>query len=810
MNFGKMPLFAGMAIALLASTADLSATMKADAQKIAEVKKGNIKEAHAVWWGFSAENATKCLQSALDSGAKKVIVDNVGKDWIVDPIFLPSNIEVVFKHGVVIRARKGSFKGRQDSLFKIFKKENVILRGEGKVLCTMNRQDYINKKLYQAAEWRHTVCIMNSQNVKVKNLTLTESGGDGVYVGSQGSRDVVLEDLICDKHHRQGISITGVENLTVRNCKFLNTRGTPPQCGVDFEPNYAKPGLSNILFENCEFSGNAFSGIQFTDHSAVRAKVEFRNCLVSNNQYGVNVGDLSSKVKGNDPGKGYLRFIKCRFINNKEGNVFVGHHRPAIELTFKDCYIDNRKSKAPGMTISSRMADDIDLLTIENLTVMEDQNRAPLVFVSRFNNALKDPVIKNIIHKNSKGKVIPFNIKNFIKKSAPDPVAKNFKTVEVEPQKILPVSKKGVRSNSLIRYRQKSEHCVYANAGETIKIRFISTPVHRFVSRRYTSPYEAVMSTPTIRNIEKFYIPYDKDFTYTLNAKETGLYRFTVNSKMQTVNVDCDAPGHGVMAAEELYILWSAGEFYFAVPPGNDEIHVFANGSPREPASVYLIAPDGKVVDSMVNSIGSKILRGKKLSTKGEIWKIRFKAQKLQLRLGSPALPIFFTSPENIVVPKENLKDYTPEMMKKIKSAGEQEYINNSDFSVLAERNGKTFAKYWQSNRGTIKMVNGKSAGVELKDAVYSYMKLPPQGGKYICTLTLSGTGKTAVSFRTKTGEKKSDPLVMRPRSGPFEVKGENVKVSFPVSFADKEGGYIYIFPAGGNLVLHKVELRKE
>ena len=123
MNFGKMPFFAGMVIVLLAGAADLSATVKADAQKIAEVKKGNIKEAHAVWWGFSAENATKCLQSALDSGAKKVIVDNVGKDWIVDPIFLPSNIEVVFKDGVVIRARKGSFKGRQDSLFKIFKKE---------------------------------------------------------------------------------------------------------------------------------------------------------------------------------------------------------------------------------------------------------------------------------------------------------------------------------------------------------------------------------------------------------------------------------------------------------------------------------------------------------------------------------------------------------------------------------------------------------------------------------------------------------------------------------------------------------------
>ena len=43
-------------------------------------------------WGFNAENATECLQKAIDSGAPEILVDNTGKDWIVDKIRLRSNL----------------------------------------------------------------------------------------------------------------------------------------------------------------------------------------------------------------------------------------------------------------------------------------------------------------------------------------------------------------------------------------------------------------------------------------------------------------------------------------------------------------------------------------------------------------------------------------------------------------------------------------------------------------------------------------------------------------------------------------------
>ena len=64
-------------------------------------------EAVASRWGFEAEDSTACLQAALDSGARTVRVDNAGSDWIVGPIAVPSDIEIVFADGVVVRMIHG-------------------------------------------------------------------------------------------------------------------------------------------------------------------------------------------------------------------------------------------------------------------------------------------------------------------------------------------------------------------------------------------------------------------------------------------------------------------------------------------------------------------------------------------------------------------------------------------------------------------------------------------------------------------------------------------------------------------------------
>jgi polygalacturonase len=78
---------------------------------VREVLEGKRTVANAAWWGFDAEDATECLQVAIRSGAKKVIVPDMGKPWVVGPITLESEQKVILKRGVVILAREGN-KGR--------------------------------------------------------------------------------------------------------------------------------------------------------------------------------------------------------------------------------------------------------------------------------------------------------------------------------------------------------------------------------------------------------------------------------------------------------------------------------------------------------------------------------------------------------------------------------------------------------------------------------------------------------------------------------------------------------------------------
>jgi len=78
-------------------------------------------------FGFDPTNSTAALQAAINSGASKVIVENMGAPWIVNKIQLTSDQEIVFQKGAVVQALRGAFKGRNDSLFTATLKTNITL-----------------------------------------------------------------------------------------------------------------------------------------------------------------------------------------------------------------------------------------------------------------------------------------------------------------------------------------------------------------------------------------------------------------------------------------------------------------------------------------------------------------------------------------------------------------------------------------------------------------------------------------------------------------------------------------------------------
>ena len=243
-------------------------------------------------FGFNPEDATAALQKAINSGAQKVIVDNTGKDWITRPLFLRSNQEIIFEDGVTLRAKKGEFKGVNDSLINLNNISNVIIRGEGAVTLVMNKKDYDNPALYNFSEWRHAISIRGATNIKISDLTLKSSGGDGIYVARGShlpySRNITVDNVISEDHYRQGISLISVEDMLIRNSKFIKTGGTAPQCGIDFEPNRPEERFVNVVIDNCEFSKNASAGIMFhisgLKENSTPVSVTIRNSKINSNQ----------------------------------------------------------------------------------------------------------------------------------------------------------------------------------------------------------------------------------------------------------------------------------------------------------------------------------------------------------------------------------------------------------------------------------------------------------------------------------------------------------------------------------------------
>ena len=311
-------------------------------EAIAEVKAGKREVANAAWWGFDERDATDALQSAVDSGAAKVIVPYLGtREWIVRPITLASDQELVFEPGVVVSAKRGEFRSGGASLFTAIQKSNITITGYG-ATWRMWKRDYMGPR-YVKAEWRMGLALLSSTNVKVYGLTIRGSGGDGLYLGVSGSRkyckDIHVKDVVFDEHTRQGVSIISAENLLIENCRMTNTTGTGPAAGVDFEPNDPTERLVNCVVRNCVFENNDGPGLfvyanPLNDASkTVPISILVENCLVRRCSRGFGV------MRIHDTGPdGEIEFRNCVVEETLGDGIFIrGKSSKKTRLRFVEC-----------------------------------------------------------------------------------------------------------------------------------------------------------------------------------------------------------------------------------------------------------------------------------------------------------------------------------------------------------------------------------------------------------------------------------------------------------------------------------------
>jgi hypothetical protein len=315
---------------------------------VQRVLSGKETVANAAWWGFNAVDSTEAIQGAINSGAAKVIIPYMGKEWVVQPIKLTSNQEVIFEPGVVVTAKKGDFKDRFDCLFSARNLSNVTLQGYGATL-RMRKDDYKSLQ-YIKSEHRHVLELMSSSNINILGLRFASSGGDGIFITRDEHflpcKNILIRDCICDDNYRQGISVISVDKLRIENCVLKNTMGTSPSAGIDLEPDDAVDMLVDVVISNCISENNAGSGfiasVGSLSEKSREVSVLFVNCYARNCAApGLRFRSVS-KYTDNDP-NGLIEFKNCTCENISYAGSYAiwGKVNSSLKLRFSDCKWQN-------------------------------------------------------------------------------------------------------------------------------------------------------------------------------------------------------------------------------------------------------------------------------------------------------------------------------------------------------------------------------------------------------------------------------------------------------------------------------------
>lgn len=345
---------------------------------------GGGEVANAVWWGFEPRDSTHAIQGAINSGARQVRVPFVGEDWVVRPIKLASNQEIVFDTGVVVVAKKDEFRGTHECLFEGVKVSNVVIRGYGATL-RMRKADYTQEP-YSKSEWRHALSLKEASNVRVFGLTLEHSGGDGIYVGPTGDehripcRDIVIQDCTCADNYRQGISVVSVQTLTIENCKLLGTNGTAPQAGIDLEPSHPKDVLGSVIVSNCIADGNAGSGLLVNlsrlNADSQEVSVDISNLLVRNSRQPA----LRAIMQQENAPDGLVQFTNCTSEDIEySGATCIWKASGNLGLRFVNCKwsdVARLRTEAPlHLELQSRKTAVLGGVEFVNCYVYDDLDR---------------------------------------------------------------------------------------------------------------------------------------------------------------------------------------------------------------------------------------------------------------------------------------------------------------------------------------------------------------------------------------------------------------------------------------------------
>lgn len=251
--------------------------------------------------GDSKTDDTKAIQAAIDEmsvvGGTVEIPDGVYMVDAVTGLQVRNHVTLKMSANAVLKAiptDKGNY-----SIIRVVGAGDVNIIGG---ILQGDRNEHQGKD----GEWGMGLTIRASHEVQVQSVTARDNWGDGFYIADK-SHKINFCDVSAIRNRRQGMSIVSADTVVVRNSRFVETSGTPPQAGLDIEPN-ASESVFDVIIENNKFTNNGGFGFMTwvpRNKGAEGRNVKFINNELSGNKWGVTLDGLvqgyvaNNRVNGN-------------------------------------------------------------------------------------------------------------------------------------------------------------------------------------------------------------------------------------------------------------------------------------------------------------------------------------------------------------------------------------------------------------------------------------------------------------------------------------------------------------------------------
>ena len=526
------------------------------------------------------------------------------------------------------------------------------MRGEGTAILEMNKRDYWDKKRYRPAEWRHAIALLTTTNVRIADLTIRSSGGDGIYVSDSNKakrkycKDTLIENCMLDDHHRQGISVIGAENLLIRNCTLQNTIGTAPQCGIDFEPNHPEGEVFiNCVVENCLFTKNASAGILVhCPGQRIPIDLTFRDCVIKDNAVGII---CTFDFNEESPSKGLVKFQNVTVENNNLPVAFKNTRPEGPVALMRNCLIKATDKTYGIFNFATLFPQDFGNVIFDDVRVVKTAKQHLVTLSAPRGAGITLPpgvitVEDSDTHKVDTVHTVVINDEFPRNEEMANFHVETFKSKGLKPatQNVKADNSFALRSNFIPYYQ-------YVEAGKNIDIDFQTL---------FLSDTDRVVSCKVINAANETQIAQfsfkTPTYTWHYSPTVTTVLRLEFDTHQKSIIIKSRNPGFGFGAFPAFKAFRSTGTLYFQVPADLKDVRVMVQGDDNEAVQIEVIDAQGKVRATSEYDVKGQLLTIQREATaEPEMWRIRVvkMVEDYSIRLGAPIQPIFYSSPDNLL-----------------------------------------------------------------------------------------------------------------------------------------------------------------